>query len=342
MNNEPISHSLLDDIRSILRSARQKVYASANFMMIEAYWNIGRRIVEEEQGGKERSEYGRFLIRELSRQLGDEFGKGVTVANLWNFRQFYLVFPSTEKLYALRRELTWTHYRSIMRVENAVARDYYIQEVADQGWNTRQLERNIASLYFERILKTPEKQKRLPSKAAKPESFIKDPYVLEFLGLPESPAEHESRLEAGIISKLEQFLLELGKGFAYVARQFRISSETSHYYIDLVFYNYLLKCFVLIDLKTARLRHQDVGQMDMYVRMFDDLKRSTDDNPTVGIILCADKDETEVRYSVLKESRQLFASKYRLVLPAEEELRAELQRRHVLMLDGEKETENDE
>jgi len=346
MSNVIISRSFFDDIRNILRSARQKAYAAANFIMVEAYWQIGQRIVKEEQGGKERAEYGRFLIRELSRQLGDEFGKGVSVANLWNFRQFYLVFPSSEKLYALRRELTWTHYRLIMRVENAAARDYYIREAAEQGWNTRQLERNIASLYYERLLKAPTPESNLlhsnASQPDEPQSFIKDPYVLEFLGLQEHPAGHESKLEARIISKLQQFLLELGKGFSFVGRQFRVSSETSHYYIDLVFYNYLLKCFVLIDLKTVRLRHQDIGQMDMYVRMFDDLKRGTDDNPTIGIIFCADKDETEVRYSVLKENRQLFASKYRLVLPAEEELRAELERRHILILDKGKDAGNGE
>jgi len=331
-----LSPAFYDDIRSIIRKARQKAYAAANFIMVEANWQIGRRIVQEEQDGKSRADYGTFLIRNLARELGDEFGRGVSVANLKNFRQFYLTFPDFEKGYALRSELTWTHYRTIMRVEDETARNYYIKEAADQGWDTRDLERNIASLYYERLLKAPPTESNVTLPDAKrsvdPESFIKDPYVLEFLGLPVSPAEHESVLEASIISKLQQFLLELGRGFSFVGRQFRISSETSHYYVDLVFYNYLLKCFVLIDLKTGRLRHQDVGQMDMYVRMFDDLKRGKDDNPTIGIIFCADKDETEVRYSVLKESRQLFASKYRLVLPAEEELRAELERRHILTL----------
>ncbi len=341
MGNDIISRSFLDDVRNILRSTRQKAYSNVNFLMVEAYWQIGQRIVEEEQSGKERAEYGRLIIKALSRQLGDEFGKGLSASNLWNFRQFFLAFPTEGKLYALRRELTWTHYRLIMRVENPAVRDYYVQEAAEQAWSTRQLDRNITTLYYERLLKSPsihgdEASSTLAVPDA-PESFIKDPYVLEFLGLQESPVEHESNLEARIISKLQLFLLELGKGFSFVGRQYRVSSETSHYYVDLVFYNYLLKCFVLIDLKTARLRHQDIGQMDMYVRMFDDLKRGADDNPTIGIIFCADKDETEVRYSVLKESRQLFASKYRLVLPDEEELRAELDRRHILVSEESKE-----
>jgi predicted nuclease of restriction endonuclease-like (RecB) superfamily len=328
-----LAPSFFDDVRGILAQARQQAYAAVNMAMVEAYWQIGRRIVEEEQQGKERADYGAFLIRELSRQLTAEFGKGFAVANLWNFRQFYLTFPE-EKLYAARRVLTWTHYRLIMRVDSPKAREYYLNEAAEQYWSTRQLERNIRTLYFERlksssILPPIEKGLEHPH----PADFIKDPYVLEFLQIPEDPALSEHTLETAIITKLQLFLLELGKGFSFVGRQFRISTDTSHFYIDLVFYNYLLKCFVLIDLKTDKLAHQDIGQMDMYVRMFDDLKRGEDDNPTVGIILCAETDEVIAKYSVLKGSEQLFASKYRLILPTEEELIAEIERERRMIME---------
>jgi len=330
------AHSnFVHDVREILRQARGKAYAAANFIMVEAYWKIGRRIVQEEQGGKNRADYGAFLICNLARELGEEFGHGVSVANLKNFRQFYLTFPDFEKSYALRSQLTWTHWRMVMRVDDPSARDYYIRECAEQGWSSRQLERAIASGTYKRLLAKPSDLKEIPKssqlKRSRPEEFIKDPYVLEFLDLPESP-RLERDLEDALILRLRDFLMELGKGFSFVARQLRVSTETTHFFVDLVFYNYLLKCFVLIDLKTRKLKHDDIGQMDMYVRMFDDLKRGSDDNPTLGIILCADKDETMVRYSVLSESRQLFASKYRLVLPSEEELRDELDRRHVLQL----------
>ena len=321
--------AFFDDVRSILRQARRKAYAASNFIMVEAYWQIGQRIVQEEQGGKARADYGAQLIRNLAGQLGDEFGQGVSVANLKNFRQFYLTFPDAGKGYALRSFLTWTHWRLVMRVENPNARDYYIREAAEHGWSTRQMERAIATSAFGRLLKAPTKTK--VSKPHPPE-FIKDPYVLEFLGLSESHGHSERDLESALSFRLRDFLMELGKGFSFVGRQFRVSTETSHFYVDLVFYNYLLKCFVLIDLKTRKLTHADIGQMDMYVRLFDDLKRSEGDYPTLGIILCADKDDTLVRYSVLSENPQLFASKYRLVLPSEEELRDELERRHILQL----------
>ena len=332
----------IEDVRAILRQARRGAYAAANHIMVQAYWNIGRRIVREEQGGKQRADYGQFLIRNLARQLGEEFGGGVSVANLWNFRLFYLTFPSEAKLYPLGRVLSWSHWRALMRLKNPDERNYYIQECSEQGWNKRQLERNIATHYFQRLLKprkTSKGKKRnilkptsatSPLGAASPIEFVKDPYVLEFLGLPDSPSLPEEQLENAITLRLRDFLMELGKGFSFVGRQFRVSTETSHFFVDLVFYNYLLKCFVLIDLKTRALNHADIGQMDMYVRLFDDLKRGEQDNPTLGIILCAHKDDTMVRYSVLSESQQLFASQYRLVLPSEEELRDELCRRNIL------------
>lgn len=320
---------LLDDVRNILHDARNKAYTAANAAMVDAYWRIGQRIVETEQGGAARAEYGSQLIRNLARALGEEFGRGVSVANLKNFRQFYLTFPDAGKSYALRSELSWTHWRLIMRVENPQARDYYVEETAQQQWTSRVLERAIETRSFERLLRAPE---AITTSRVKPTPLhhLKDPYILEFLDLPESVELGEHQLEDALIIRLRDFIMELGKGFSFVGRQFRVSTETAHFYIDLVFYNYLLKCFVLIDLKTKKLRHADIGQMDMYVRMFDDLKRGEDDNPTLGIILCADKDETLVRYSVLSESQQIFASKYRLVLPSEEELRAELERRHIL------------
>ncbi len=276
--------------------------------------------------GKERADYGANLIKNLSISLNAEFGKGFSVANLWNFRQFYLVFPGNKKLYTLCRELSWSHIRLIMRIDSPDIREYYLKESKSQGWSVRQLQRNINSHYYERLLSSSGKESNSLVEKENARDFIKDPYVLEFLNLPENIKLKESKLEKNIINNLQAFLLEIGKGFSFVGRQFRISTETSHFYIDLVFYNYILKCFVVIDLKTGKLAHQDIGQMDMYVRMFDELKRGEDDNPTIGIILCSDKEDTVVRYSVLKDSEQLFASKYRLVLPTEEELKAELER----------------
>jgi predicted nuclease of restriction endonuclease-like (RecB) superfamily len=330
-------------VTDVLQAARSNAYRTVNFIMVEAYWSIGRMIVEEEQLGKERAEYGEQIIRLLSVCLKEEFGKGFTEANLWNFRKFFLTFPRSpadgQKLYALRRELTWTHYRMLMRVENSEARKWYTNEAADQNWSTRTLERQINSLYNERLLlsrdKSPvieEMEEKTAPLVATPRDFIKDPYVLEFLGLQDNPGFREAELETAIIGKLQAFMLELGKGFAFVARQQRISTETKDFYVDLVFYNYILKCFVLIDLKSGELTHQDIGQMDMYVRLYEDTIKGTDDNPTVGIILCTEKDQTVVKYSVLNESSQLFASKYRLYLPSEEELRVEVEREREMVV----------
>lgn len=324
------------DIFDIVRKARQKAYSSVNSAMVDAYWQIGRRIVEEDQQGELRAEYGKGLIQDLSRQLSDEFGKGFSVANLKSFRQFYLTFQDVEKSYTLCSQLSWSHLRLIMRVDNEKARDYYITEAARENWSVRQLQRNINTLWYERLLTSADKKAALAQEGSfdrqSPREFIKDPYVLEFLQLPEHSSTSEGRIESAIIDNLQHFLLELGKGFSFVGRQYRVSTETKHFFIDLVFYNFILKCFVLIDLKADDLTHQDIGQMDMYVRLFEDRIKGADDNPTIGIILCTEKDETIVKYSVLEEGRQLFASKYRLVLPTEDELRAEIEReRRVFM-----------
>lgn len=312
------------DIARILQTGRSQAYQAVNTAMVQTYWQLGQRLVEQEQQGEARAEYGKALITNLSRYLGDTFGKGFSVANLKNFRQLYLTYPDFDELAThCVANLGWSHVRLIMRLENPAERSYYLQEASSQNWSTRLLERNIKSGYYRRVLNhdtSVEKQF-----ATSPEAFIKDPYVLEFLNLPSDLSGKENLLEQSLINQLQKFLLELGKGFSFVARQMRISTETSHFYVDLVFYNYLLKCFVVIDLKTEKLTHQDIGQMDMYVRMFDDLKRGEDDNPTLGIILCADKDETLVHYSVLSESKQLFASKYQTMLPTEEELAAMLE-----------------
>lgn len=323
------------DIKNILEQARSKAHSAVNAAMVEAYWLIGRRIVEEEQRGQHKAEYGARLLENLSRELSESFGKGFSYANLRNFRQFYLTYPDQAICYTVCSKLSWSHNRLIMRVDDPKARDYYLAEGAAQQWSVRQLERNIQTHSFQRLLSSQGSEAEGSVVSGNTlGDFIKDPYVLEFLQLPETGEVKESRLEQAIIDELQKFLLELGKGFSFVARQMRISTETSHFYLDLVFYNYLLKCFVIIDLKTGKLSHQDIGQMDMYVRMFDDLKRGEDDNPTIGIILCDSKDETIVKYSVIKESQQLFASKYQRILPTEAELIAEIEREKRLIEGG--------
>lgn len=309
------------DIAELLNIARTKAYRAVNSIMVETYWKIGQRIVEEEQGGTARAEYGSKLIENLSKYLTDTFGKGFSEANLRNMRSFYIAYPEFDR--QCLADLSWSNIARIIRIDNPEERNYYLTEAASQNWSYRQLERNIKSGYYHRLLSTQENvnttEKCLPT-VIDTKEFIKDPYVLEFLNLPENIDGKESTLESALINNLQKFLLELGKGFSFVARQFRISTETDHFYADLVFYNYLLKCFVVIDLKTTKLSHADIGQMDMYVRMFDELKRGSDDNPTIGIILCTDKSETMVKYSILQESQQIFASKYKTVLPTEEEL----------------------
>lgn len=327
--------ALLKDVLNILTAARERTYTHINKEMVKTYWLMGKRIVEEEQKGEQKAAYGEAILKNLSIALTAELGKGFSYANLRNFRQFYITYPDPENCYALRSSLSWTHHRLIMRVDNREARDYYLKECEEQMWSTRTLERNINTFYFQRILSSKNKHNSLQtersSEKAAANDFIKDPYVFEFLNMPEPIQTAEKEIERALIENLQHFLLELGKGFSFVGRQFRISTETSHFYIDLVFYNYILKCFVLFDLKTDKLSHQDTGQMDMYIRMFDDLKKQDNDNPTIGIILCAEKDETVVKYSILNDSRQLFAAKYMAYLPTEEELIAEIERERRLI-----------
>lgn len=314
-----------EDVRFILHQAREQTYNNANEIMTYAYWNVGRRIVEQEQNGEKKAQYGSYLIKNLSRQLSDEFGSGFSVANLKNCRQFYLIFPEDSYGFAIAGKIPWSHLRTIMRISDADERNFYLNEVVSENWSVRVLERNIKSGYYRRMLST-----QLPDRENKVLEFVKDPFVLEFMGVTPNISQLESNLETAIISNLQKFLLEMGKGFSFVGRQMRICTETADFYIDLVFYNYILKCFVIIDLKTKKLTHQDIGQMDMYIRMFDDLKRREDDNPTIGIIFCTDKDETMVKYSVLHESQQIFASKYMTILPTVEELQKELERNHII------------
>ena len=338
-----IEDSIYKEIKSILEQARNKVYKVANSTMVEAYWNIGRVIVEK-QGGNNKAEYGTALIKNLSKKMTKEFGKGFTVANLKNMRQFYLIF---QKSYALRSELTWTHYRLLMRVENENARNFYIEECIKSNWSTRQLERQITTLFYERLLSSKDKEKvskeiyKLEPQIKKAEDIIKDPYVLEFLDLPENTSFLEKNLEQALIDHLQKFLLELGRGFSFVARQKRITFDGRHFYIDLVFYNYLLKCFVLIDLKVGDLTHQDLGQMQMYVHYFEEEMMNEGDNPPIGIVLCADKSDSIVKYTLSKNETQVFASKYKAYLPSEEELLSEI-RKEYNMLKQEEELGKDE
>lgn len=322
-NNE--NNLLASQVAQIIREARQTAYRAVNFTMVLAYWNIGKLIVEDELHW-ERADYGKAVLRNLSQRLTKEFGKGFDESNLRYMRLFYKTFPICD---TLRHELSWSHYRRLISVENSEARMWYMNEAADSVWSTRQLDRQISTLYYDRLLASQNKQVVIQEaeeklKAVAPEDFIKDPYVLEFLNLKDYPDLRESDVEKGLITNLQDFLLELGKGFCFVARQKRMRYDDEDFYVDLVFYNSILKCYVLIDLKLGKLTHQDVGQMDSYIRMFDDLMKQPDDNPTIGLILCSEKNEAVARYSVLNDAKQMFASKYKLTLPTEEELQAEL------------------
>lgn len=321
-------NQLFSEIKELILLSRQRVFRMANSVLLETYWQIGKLIIEDEQQGKERAEYGKAVLKTLGNQLTLEFGKGFDERNLNNMRAFYKAFPIWN---ALRTELSWTHYRLISRIDSQEKRSFYLNESVDNNWNSRTLQRQINSLAFERIL---DHKKEIPSLPTI-QNLIKDPYIFEFLGLPNDIKNTERSIESAIIDHIQKFLLEFGKGFAFVARQQHIVTDTSDFYIDLVFYNYLLKCFVIIDLKTNELSHQDIGQIDMYVRMYDDLKKSETDNPTIGILLCSEKDETIVKYSVLADKTSLFASQYLLYMPKEEELKQIIEQdRHLFELEN--------
>lgn len=326
-----LTPGFINEMKQIVQQARQKAYSAINAAMVEAYWQLGKRIVEQEQAGKERADYGKQLLKSLSEELTMEFGKGFSVGSLYYYRQFYSTFP---EIFATPwRILTWSHYKRIMQVANPEARMWYLQESAEQMWSYRTLDRNIGSQYYERLLLSQNKtavatemQKKTGAFQRDKLEFIKNPTVAEFIGLSPNSDYTESQLETAIIGNLQKFLLELGKGFSFIGRQQLIRTEKKDYFIDLVFYNYKLKCFVLVDLKTTPITHQDVGQMDMYIRMYDEKVLSEGDNPTIGIVLCSETDEDIARYSILHDNEQLFASKYMLYMPTPEELQIEIER----------------
>lgn len=315
-------------IKAILTDARTRAHRAINTAMVVAYWEIGRTIVEEEQRGRQRADYGREIVENLARRLLADFGKGFDRSNLWHMRSFYLGYPILD---ALRRELSWTHYRLLLRVENPDARSFYEQEAINARWSTRELERQIHSLLFERLALSRDREGVLElsqkgHEIEQPSDLIKDPYVLEFVGFPQNEQFLETDLEQALVDKLREFLLELGKGFAFMARQQRITLDGQHYWIDLVFYNRLTRSFVLIDLKIGELTHQDLGQMQMYVNYYQREITADDENPPIGIVLCADKNDAVVRYTLSEQNQQIFASRYKLYLPTEQELADELQR----------------
>lgn len=361
---------LVNDLRSIVSKARSKAFAAVNYSLVERNWRIGQRIVEEEQNGASRAEYGKHVIEVASAALTEEFGKGFSYTNIANYKRFYLTFSDLQILQTLSEEfkkqkhqtlsdessllppkgqtppaqfelrfLPWSHYERLIRVEDKKAREWYAKEAFEQGWSFRTLNRNINTLYYERLLMSKKKRPVVDEMQDKTKAYqqdkleyIKSPVVLEFLGLPEDTSLAESKLETAIINNLEKFLMEMGKGYALVARQQHIRTEENDYYIDLVFYNYLIKSFILVDLKVNRITYQDVGQMDMYLQMYDKMKKGPDDNPTIGIILCTETDSDVARYSTLAKNDQMFAAKYKLYLPDKEDLRREIERQKELYL----------
>lgn len=351
--NNTEERNFLNDLKTIVGQCKQKAYAVINTAQVVMNWNIGRRIVEEEQNGMTRAQYGKYVVSLASKELTAEFGRGFSISNLKSFKRFYLEFRelplqqtvSADSQSAIGQtvsvqlpKLPWSHYERLMRIDNRKARNWYMHEAEEQMWSYRTLDRNISTQYYERMLLSQVKddvKREMEDKTAKYQadklSFIKSPTVLEFLGLQPNSGYTESNMEQAVLNNMQQFLMEMGKGFALVSRQQLIRTETRDYYIDLVFYNYLLKCFFLVDLKIGRITHQDVGQMDMYVRMYDELKRTEGDNPTIGIVLCSETDPAIARYSILKGNEQIFASKYQLILPKAEELQAEINRQTELI-----------
>ena len=361
---------LVNDLRSIVSKARSKAFAAVNYSLVERNWRIGQRIVEQEQNGASRAEYGKHVIEIASAALTEEFGKGFSYTNIANYKRFYLTFNNLQILQTVSEEfnnpiqqtlpaksstphkedkaestqselrlLPWSHYERLIRVEDKKAREWYAKEAFNEGWSYRTLNRNINTLYYERLLMSKKKQPVVNEMQDKTKAYqqdkleyIKSPVVLEFLGLPEDISLAESKLETAIINNLEKFLMEMGKGYALVARQQHIRTEENDYYIDLVFYNYLIKSFILVDLKVNRITYQDVGQMDMYLQMYDKMKKGPDDNPTIGIILCTETDSDVARYSTLAKNDQIFAAKYKLYLPDKEDLRREIERQKELYL----------
>ena len=323
----------VSDVKKLVEQGRNAAYGAVNSIMIETYWRIGQRIVEQEQKGRERADYGKQLIEMLSQELTRTFGKGFSTRNLWLFKKFYLKFNDLQILQTRLQNLTWSHFLMALRVDNDVAVRWYLQTASDEMWSVRTLDRNISTQYFERHFKQPKildnpENKQAPDK----DEILKSPVMAEFLGFKQNTDYTETDLEKALISHLQDFMIELGRGFAFVARQQHIFTDAGDFYIDLVFYNYILKCFVLVDIKKGKITHQDVGQMDMYVRMYDDLKRSEGDNPTIGIVLCNETSKDIARYSVLHDNNHLYAAKYMPLMPTEDELRREIERQKDLFL----------
>ena len=322
------------DVKQIIDEGRRQGSDAISAVICMTNWRIGRRIILEEQHGETRAEYGKAIINSLSKKLFVEYGnnKSISPRDLRNYRQFYLTFRDFEIWYARVPNLNWTHYRSLLRVQNEDARKWYLAEASKEHWSTRTLDRNINSQYYFRLLQSPKKEAvvaEMKSKTVNYDNdrleFLKNPIVAEFLGLSPNNDFTETKLETAIIDHLQKFIMELGKGYAFVARQQLIRTDLKDYYIDLVFYNYILKCFLLVDLKTTEITHQDIGQMDMYIRMYDDLKCTDGDNPTIGLLLCAETSKDLARYSILHDNAQLFAAKYLTYLPKKEDLIAEIE-----------------
>lgn len=339
------SEGLFEDINSIIKTGLQHAYAAAGQIALTTYWNVGRRIVEEEQHGEIRAQYGSKIISGLAEKLTEIYGNNYNKRNLQHYRKFYLLFPDFEKVYELVHNLNWTHIRRLLSVTNDEARLWYLNMASKDMWSTTTLDRNISSQYYERRLawqrehpELPQSQAVAPYNDTDPLEYIKNPTVAEFMGFRRDAKYDESELEQALIDNLEQFILELGRGFAFVERQQHIATETDDFYIDLVFYNYKIKRFVIFELKTHKMRHADVGQLDMYVRMYDDFVKEEDDNPTIGVLLCTDTDSTIAKYSVLNDSNQLFAAKYMTYMPTEEELRREIERQKQFFLGHHKES----
>ena len=329
--------SLINDVRDIVENGLRKAYQNVNAITVFTYWQVGKRIVEEEQRGEKRAEYGRRLIETLAQVLSMDYSRGFSARDLRNYRQLYLCFNDLEIWYTRVPNLTWSHYRTLLSVASDDARYWYVKEASREMWSVRTLARNVGSQYYHRLLQSPKKEAVIAEMQTltaplqeDAREFLKDPVVAEFLQLPSNSDYTESDLERSIIKHLRAFLLELGRGFAFMFEQYHIKTDAGDFFIDLVFYNVVLKCYVLIDLKTQKVTHQDVGQMDMYVRMFDDLKRTEGDNPTIGLLLCSETSEDIARYSVLHDSKQLFASKYLTFLPSQEELQREIEKQKAI------------